>query len=112
MSLKAKPRARQPRLAVAAEPRRVRNLAALFGSGYEWDGACECGADDWVDSYWKGGWRVDCHKCGRWVCYHEAGAVAHTSEGQWAPYSHNRRPQPPTGCPSLTEARPDGPEPA
>lgn len=91
--------------------RRVRNLAELFGEGYAWDGACSCGANDWEDDeYWKHGYRVQCRRCGWWCCYHETGAVAHTSEGTWAPYPHNRKPSPPVGCPMLTEGRRTGPE--
>ena len=75
----------------------------MFGDGYEWAGACQCARNAWETSYWESGWRATCKACGRWVCYHEAGAVAHTSEGEWAPYPHNRKGKPPAGCPSLTE---------
>lgn len=85
------------------QPRRVGNLGELFGPGYEWDGACQCAGNAWETRYWESGWRATCKGCGRWVCYHEAGAVAHTSEGEWAPYPHNRKAKPPAGCPSLTE---------
>ena len=85
--------------------RRVRGLAELFGPGYEWDGACECGANDWRDEYWEEGYTVYCRRCGWWCCYHETGSVAHTSEEKWAPYPHNRKARPPAGCPSLTEGR-------
>ena len=82
---------------------RVRNLEALFGAEYEWDGGCQCGSQDWEDGWWEGGWSARCRRCGHWVCYHEIGSVAHTSEGKWAPYPHNRKPRPPSGCPLLTE---------
>ncbi len=94
-----------------SELERVRNLAELFGPKYEWDGACSCGAHHWeADEYWKHGYRVQCRRCGWWCCYHEIGSVAHTSEGKWAPYPHNRRPRPPAGCPTLTEGGQKPPE--
>lgn len=89
---------------------RVATLAELFGKDYRWDGDCDCGADDWRDDYWKDGYRVICRRCGWWCCYHEVGAVAHTCEGKWAPYPHNRKPKPPASCPSLTEGAETAPE--
>jgi len=88
---------------------RVRSLDELFGPGYEWDGGCQCGSLDWEDGWWERGWSARCRRCGHWVCYHEKGAVAHTSEGKWAPYPHNRRPRPPSGCLLLTEGAAEPP---
>jgi hypothetical protein len=100
----------QPALRVLCPLARVATMRELFGQAYRWDGRCECGADDWQDEYWDDGYRVACRRCGRWVCYHEAGSVAHTSEGRWAPYPNNRRARPPAGCPSLTEGAAQAPE--
>lgn len=101
---------RQVALRVLVRLTRVATLAELFGKDYRWDGDCDCGADDWRDDYWKDGYRVICRRCGWWCCYHEVGAVAHTCEGKWAPYPHNRKPKPPASCPSLTEGAETAPE--
>ena len=84
--------------------RRVRNLAELFGEGYEWDGLCQCGATGGETGYWEGGWWGTCEACGSWVCYHELDGTAHSSEGLWCSQGRARHTSPPSGCPFLTEA--------
>ena len=99
----------KPRLALVSQLRRVKSLGELYGKGYKWDGACECGENKWETSYWDSGWQAVCADCRRWVCYHELGGVAHTSGHEWAPYPHYRRPRPPAGCPCLPDLANDGP---
>ena len=62
---------------------KVAGYSALYEAGYQWDGRCKCGANDWRDDYWKRGYSVTCRACGAWFCHHEIGGGAHSSTGKW-----------------------------
>jgi hypothetical protein len=110
MTASLRQRDSQSELAAVRSVRRVRNLAALYGRGYRWNGRCPCGGDDWEHTYWHQGYCCQCQRCGWWCCYHEVGSVAHTSDGLWAPYPNNRRSRPPSNCPTLSERPEMAPE--